>query len=169
MNPQEMQIRASQLAAGISSDDSFMRDAALASAQPPLPPLPVSECLVDQNGIIYDYTELFATRSDIMRNCDRHGNTDPAAWRGTKPQGLVSLDPLGQPIFEPLESRDEARARGEIDTPMAQKELGLAPELSASYALPPEQFPQIPASPIPGTEESLGTASQWFKTVPAKG
>lgn len=88
---------------------------------PPLPPSPRVRCV--KTGYVYNWSERLAMRSDIFRNCDEFGDTDPSKWMGRFPEHYsgeaameyvrnnpVTLDPdadveaaLPPPAVQPLQ------------------------------------------------------------------
>lgn len=47
------------------------------------PPLPHSSHLLLQSGAVVPWEEMLAEQRDLVKCCDEHGNTDPAAWEHT--------------------------------------------------------------------------------------
>lgn len=68
----------------LPNDDEMMRALESAGAMNSVPPLQRSSHLKNiQTGVVMPWNPLLAEQRDIMVNCDRTGNTDPAAWAST--------------------------------------------------------------------------------------
>lgn len=116
-----------------------------------VPPLEVSPCVkVISKGVdgtikeeVHEWTEFFASRPDICVNCDEHGNTDPAAWRGRMPSFMKT-----PPVVERYETCRRSVA------PIPQDNL-IHPAATAMANAVDTYVP----GPVPGAVPPVGLAS----------
>jgi hypothetical protein len=81
------------------------------NVMPALPPSP--RVRSRKNGQVFIWSEAFARRPELFRNCDEHGNTDPSTWQGRFPDHY-SQQELGEYMGVPARPVRETPSEGPL-------------------------------------------------------